>query len=99
MVQLRESAKRTRFHLGEVTVTEAKVRIGGTLGLGILAGDDSEAALDLAVIDAAYNAQIAETSGWDAQLAAADEAIARSQAEHDAVLLTTRVSFETMEVT
>ena len=31
MVQLRESAKRTRFHLGEVTVTEAKVRIGGTL--------------------------------------------------------------------
>jgi phosphonate C-P lyase system protein PhnG len=99
MVQLRESAKRSRFHMGEVAVTEAKVRLAGTLGLGILTGDDPQAALDLAVIDAAYNAGIPEASGWDAHLAAADEAIARYQAEHDAVLLTTKVSFDTMEVT
>ena len=35
MVKVRESAKRSLFYLGEVLITECKVMINGSLGIGI----------------------------------------------------------------
>ncbi len=56
MIKMRETAKRELFYLGEVLVTEAKVSINGTLGMGIVVGDNEELALNLAIIDCATNA-------------------------------------------
>lgn len=55
MIKMRESAKKCLFYLGEVLVTECKVLIEDSIGLGILQGSHSKKAYYLAVIDAAYN--------------------------------------------
>lgn len=41
----------TEFHLGEVLVTQAELRIGGQRGWGMIMGDDGERALLLAGLD------------------------------------------------
>ena len=99
MLQLRESAKRSRFLMGETIVTEAKVQLGTAIGLGIIAGDDPQAALDLAAIDAAWNASVPELSAWQERLRVASAALRASAADEDAKLLETRVRFDTMELT
>lgn len=98
MVRMREPARRSRFFLGEVLVTESKVQIEGTVGLGIIAGDHPEAALQLAIIDAACNAGLPETAGWDARLHAEASRIAQLRSVESTRLMETRVSFDTMDV-
>lgn len=97
MTQMRETAKQSRFYLGEVLVTEAKVRIGESLGLGIIAGDDTEAAYDLAVIDAAFNAGVAPEDRWLSELEEESRRIESRHAREDARILETRVDFQTMD--
>ena len=98
MTPMRETARGSRFYLGEVLVTEAKAQIDGRIGLGIIAGDDAESAWQLAVIDAAYNAELPETRGWDAALTEEAEVIERRLGEEHARVLETRVDFQTMDV-
>jgi alpha-D-ribose 1-methylphosphonate 5-triphosphate synthase subunit PhnG len=97
MVKKRESARGVLFYLGELLVTEAKVRIGEAVGIGIVAGYAYREARRMAVIDAAFNAELPETEGWasllvdeEAAIAAADEAEGRRVAR-------SRVSFESMD--
>lgn len=97
MTQMRETAKQSRFYLGEILVTEAKVRIGESIGLGIIAGDDAEAAYELAVIDAGFNAGVAPEKRWLPELEAESRRIANSRASEDARILKTRVDFQTMD--
>lgn len=97
MLKMRESARRGLFYLGEMTTTEAKVRVAGAVGLGIIAGDEPEAALDLAIIDAACVAALPLTAGWDAVLEAADEARRREAGLEAASVLQTRVDFQIMD--
>lgn len=97
MTTMRETARQSRFYLGEVMVTEAKVRIGESLGLGIIAGDESAAAFDLAVIDAAFNAGVAPLDEWLPALEAEERRIAEREASEDARILQTRVDFQTMD--
>jgi len=97
LATVRESARRSLFHLGEVLVTEAKVRVAGVLGLGLIRGRDSQAALDLAVVDAACNAGLAVAQGWLPRLAAAEEALERQLDRESAALASTRVEFETLD--
>ena len=97
MIQARETAKNGLFYLGELLVTEAKVQIEGRIGLGIIAGDDREAARELAVIDAACNAGLEVTSGWDARLIEEEARILnRERAEAERVAKT-KVAFESMD--
>ena len=70
MLTVRETARGSLFHLGELLVTESKARIGQTLGLGIVAGSNPKAAWELAVIDAAFNAALPQTEGWERAAAA-----------------------------
>lgn len=98
MTTMRETARRSRFYLGEVLVTEAKVQVNGTLGLGIIAGEDDQAALELAVIDAAYNASLPETGPWQTRLYEEANVIARRTNAVEARILETRVNFQTMDV-
>ena len=97
MLKLRETAKNSLFYIGELLVTEAKVQIEGRMGLGIIAGDDPEAARDLAVIDAACNAGVPETGEWEGLLLAEEERIAVREAQESARIARTTVDFESMD--
>jgi alpha-D-ribose 1-methylphosphonate 5-triphosphate synthase subunit PhnG len=98
MMQMREGARNGLFYLGELLVTEAKVGIGDVFGLGIVSGDAQDAALDLAVIDAACNAALPETTCWEAELSALEREIEAKMAAEDASVSRTSVNFETMDV-
>ena len=52
------------FYPGEVLVTECKVQIEETIGIGIVTGDQPELSYNLAVIDAAFEAKLPEAIGW-----------------------------------
>lgn len=97
MLTARESARRSLFHLGEVLTTGCRVQIGDAVGLGIIAGDDAQAAQDLAVIDAAYRAELAECERWDSALEAEEQRLIAARAADEARLLETRVRFESMD--
>lgn len=96
MVKARETAKNGLFYIGELLVTEAKVQVEGRIGLGIIAGDDPEAARELAIIDAACNAALEESAGWDALLIEEERMIALREAT-EAARIATKVAFESMD--
>lgn len=97
MLTVREPSQGTRFHLGEMLVTRARARIGGTLGLGIIEGSSPQAAWELAVIDAACAANLPLAAGWTAALEMEEARIAARQQQQDSELLETRVDFSLMD--
>jgi alpha-D-ribose 1-methylphosphonate 5-triphosphate synthase subunit PhnG len=97
MVKMRETAKNSLFYIGELLVTEAKVQIQGRMGIGIIAGDAPEAARELAIVDAAYNARLDETEGWEKLLVEEELRISRWKAEEAARIARTKVDFESMD--
>ncbi|AXI40436.1 phosphonate C-P lyase system protein PhnG [Bacillaceae bacterium ZC4] len=98
MVKVRETAKNSLFYLGEVFVTECKVEISGYIGFGILKGHEPELAYHLAVVDAAYNAQLPETERWNEVLLKEEAAIHEQRKNSFMKILKTKVNFETMDV-
>jgi alpha-D-ribose 1-methylphosphonate 5-triphosphate synthase subunit PhnG len=52
----------------------------------------------LAIIDAAYKAELPETITWEAYLIEAEKQIIKERAKKQAELFETKVNFETMEV-
>ncbi|TQR14123.1 phosphonate C-P lyase system protein PhnG [Psychrobacillus soli] len=98
MIKMRESAKNSLFYIGEVLITEAKVEINNCIGIGIVAGMEDELAKHLAIIDAAYKAELPETITWQPQLIEAEKQITKELVRKQAELFKTKVNFETMEV-
>ncbi|RDW15851.1 phosphonate C-P lyase system protein PhnG [Oceanobacillus arenosus] len=98
MVKMRESAKNSLFYIGEVLVTEAKVEINNQIGIGIVVGMQDELARHLAIIDAAYKANLPETMEWNSQLQRAEQQVINKRAKEQAELFETKVNFETMDV-
>lgn len=98
MVKMREAAQKSLFYLGEVFVTEAKVQIKDKLGIGIVTENNQELAYDLAVIDAAYNAGLNETSNWEQQLLDEEMKIKKIAEIEQEKIMMTKVNFETMDV-
>ncbi|GAB3062253.1 phosphonate C-P lyase system protein PhnG [Virgibacillus ainsalahensis] len=98
MVKMRESAKNSLFYLGEVLVTEAKVEIQQQIGIGLVAGMHEELAMDLAIIDAAYKADLPESRKWEEELLHAEQYIEEAKAKKQAELFETKVNFETMDI-
>ena len=95
MLPYTDTVKGSRFHLGEVLVSESRVRIGvGVEGYAACLGRDLEQSLAIALIDAALQAGIVTESpmAFVAQQAAeqrtADEELLRK-------VETTRVELET----
>lgn len=97
MAQVRESARRSVFNLGEVLVTEAKARVAGQVGLGLVRGWDEEAAEELAIIDAACRAGVAQEELWWARLVDAEATLEDERAAERRRLEATRVDFQTMD--
>ena len=97
MVKMRESAKNSLFYIGEVLITEAKIEINGAIGIGIVEGMKEQLACQLAIIDAAYNANLPETQGWGADLLLEEVRINEQKALEQTKLFETKVDFQTME--
>lgn len=98
MVKARESAQQSLFYLGEVLITECKVLINGSLGIGLVKGYEPLLAYNLAIIDAAYNGKLPETKEWTAVLLEEKERINK---EYDTLMnkiLKTKVNFANMDV-
>jgi alpha-D-ribose 1-methylphosphonate 5-triphosphate synthase subunit PhnG len=98
MVKLRETAQKSLFYLGEVLVTETKVEINNTLGIGIVVGDEEEFSYQLAVIDAAYEANLVETEKWTSLFEEEEKRINENRILKEASILKTKVNFEMMDV-
>ena len=81
MIKARETAKNSLYYMGELLVTEAKVQVEGHIGLGIIAGDEPEAALELAIIDAAFNAGLEELAAWEPKLLEEEARMIAARAE------------------
>ena len=97
MIKMRETAKNGLFFIGELLVTEAKVQIEGRIGIGIIAGDEPDAARHLAIVDAAYNAGLAETGEWESLLVEEEARIEGRERAEAARVARTKVAFESMD--
>lgn len=98
MIKMRETAKKTQFYLGEVLVTECKVQVNNQGGIGIGVGLDEELAYQLAIIDAAFEANLIETQSWLPVLEAEELNINTRLKAEEANIYKTKVQFETMDV-
>ncbi|WP_085992319.1 phosphonate C-P lyase system protein PhnG [Oceanobacillus senegalensis] len=98
MIKMRETAKNSLFYVGEVLITEAKVEIHEQIGTGIVVGMNETLAKQLAIIDAAYQANLPETKKWEGRLLDAEQSIIQEKAQKQAELFETKVNFETMDV-
>lgn len=83
------------FFAGEILVTSCSVKLGSAAGFGICLGENPDKAYGLAVVDAAFNAQLVETKAWPLQLLEEERKIkAHHRQEHEQIMRT-RVHFET----
>jgi phosphonate C-P lyase system protein PhnG len=96
MMQTRDSFG-TRFYLGEVLVTQAEVRRGDCRGHGCCMGENAEAALVLACLEALDAAKDASDCGRLEPLVEAVEAAVQSRRrQRELLTATTRVDFRSM---
>jgi alpha-D-ribose 1-methylphosphonate 5-triphosphate synthase subunit PhnG len=97
MVQQRESARNSRFLLGEVLVSHCRVLVNGVLGLGILLGQDLKLAEDLAILDAIWNSNTLDLFEWTKRLQTEASIQAIQRQKEDELTLASRVDFESMD--
>ncbi|BAC12924.1 hypothetical conserved protein [Oceanobacillus iheyensis HTE831] len=98
MMKMRETAQQSLFHIGEVLVTEAKVEVSGQIGVGIVIGMKDDLSINLAMIDAAYKAELPETINWNQLLIKEEQRIHTKKVKKQQEILKTKVHFDTMDV-
>lgn len=98
MVKMRESSQQSLFFIGEVLVTEAKVRIDDHFGLGLVKEYEPQLARALAIIDAAYNAQLDETHTWVELFSKLQSRLIEQQHDVKRSIERTKVQFNTMSI-
>ena len=99
MVQARETAQGSLFFLGEALMTSCRVRVGETVGLGLLLGSNRCRAYELAVIDAAFSGPggAAFAARWDDRLSKEAARIRAREAAEQQLIQRTKVDFSTMD--
>lgn len=99
MVQVRETAQGTLFYLGEALMTSCRVRVDGTVGLGMLLGSNRCRAYELAVIDAAFSGPDGARlqARWDDRLAQEARAVRQRELREQQLVQRTKVDFSTMD--
>ena len=98
MIKMRETAKQSLFYLGEVLVTECKVKLHNVVGTGVVVGVEYDFAYQLAIIDAAFTAHVQEVNQWIPLFEESEKAIEKKQNEKRMIINKTKVNFETMDV-
>lgn len=98
MVKMRESAQQSLFYLTEVLVSQARVKMNNSIGLGIVQGNDLDKAYDLAIIDAGYM-QDSELNKSFIEALLQQKALQDIKARKETTsIMKTKVSFETMDI-
>lgn len=95
MVKTREHAKNTLFYMGEVLITETKIRHGSTVGTGLVKGSDNELSQAMAFIDLSIKME-QFTTELNEILNTLKNVEANDIAEKTEKILQTKVSFEMM---
>lgn len=87
----------TKFCLGEVLVTEAQIEWKGHRGFGMIIGNEPQKALVLAFIDAVEKSDDERTKRTVQNLiATVERRQSKRKKVEEAMILSTRVNFETM---
>ncbi|KAB2953461.1 phosphonate C-P lyase system protein PhnG [Heliorestis acidaminivorans] len=98
MVKMRDQSQHTLFYIGEVLITECKVQIEDTIGLGIIQEQNPQKAYYLAIIDSAYNANLFETKAWEELLIREEKKNQELEEQERLQILKTKVDFTTMSL-
>ncbi|MDO6589945.1 phosphonate C-P lyase system protein PhnG [Loktanella sp. D2R18] len=94
MLPMRDTAQGTNFHLGEVLVSEAHIRVGAQQGYGMRRGRDLETVMAMALVDLTVSIGVAHT---ECAAFLAKESALQHQEDHDRLcqVEATRVDMET----
>lgn len=98
MLKVREYGKGELFYIGEMLMSEAKVYVDGEIGTGLIYGENFKKALELAVVDGAYNLGSKECELFEGILLREEERINILENNRKNQILKTKVDFSTMEV-
>ncbi|MCL4318597.1 MAG: phosphonate C-P lyase system protein PhnG [Firmicutes bacterium] len=96
MAKARDGVNGADFFLGEVLLTECRVRMGAVDGIGVVIGDDPERAYGLAVFDAAFNADQLPPQ-WLSIVQGEEYRFSEARQQESRLVGATRVQFETYE--
>lgn len=94
MIKMREPVKESLFYLGEVMITEAVVELEGKKGIAVMMGDAYERVLDMAVIDAAINADVFTHME---ELLVLEKEQREQEEKENAMFMKTKVDFHSMD--
>ena len=95
MIKVREHAENSLFYLGEVLVTETKLRCRKEIGLGVVKGDEPELSTALAFIDLCFKTDqfIYTLKNILSELEKKEEAAVHKKTQE---ILQTKVNFDMM---
>lgn len=96
MVKVKDGVYQEKFYIGEVLITECSVHLNGSLGMGIIQGDEPRKAYAMAVIDAVFNNEEIDKRELIDILKVWEEEIEDSYIEEKAMVEGSKVKFETM---
>jgi alpha-D-ribose 1-methylphosphonate 5-triphosphate synthase subunit PhnG len=96
MVKVKDGVYQEKFYIGEVLITECSVHLNGSLGMGIIQGDEPRKAYAMAVIDAVFNNDEIDKTELIDILKVWEEEIEDSYIEEKAMVEGSKVKFETM---
>jgi len=96
MIKMHEPVANSKFYLGEVLACESMVKINDKTGMAVTAGDDFDKVLAMAIIDAAYNANVSEIYWLTDKLNEMNKAIDIKEKKELAIHLKTKVNFRNM---
>lgn len=97
MLKMRDPVKNSLFYLGETIVCEAVVEVEGTKGIAVMMGDQFDKVLNMAVIDAAFNANFPECRNFEPLLLEEEEKQLGQREKENAMYLKTMVNFSSMD--
>lgn len=96
LTKARDSAALQPFYLGEVLASACTVEADGSIGFGLIIGDEPERAYLIAVIDAALEGNFEEVEEILPEMFEEEKEIEKRQKRELALSQKTRVNFETM---
>ncbi|MFZ4453055.1 phosphonate C-P lyase system protein PhnG [Salibacterium aidingense] len=97
LMKTKDSVSGLNFYNGEILVTECKVTIHHFHGFGIVMGEQPDRSFYMAVIDAAFNAELPEISFWKDRLIQEEARIEKEKLSETKHAEASRVQFDTME--
>lgn len=96
MVKVKDGVYNENFYIGEILITECSVHFDGTLGMGIIQGDEPEKAYFMSVIDAAFNCKSFNKEDLIKVIEKWEQEIKDKYIEEKAMVEGSKVKFETM---